>query len=433
MSHKTRMGVKVARCAAMLALALAGCGESKTLPACEQLDPGLDWHGRNRNQLDAMMQTYGKCTSAYDAAKKPLAAFDWDNTVVKNDAGDATFFYMLAHDQILQPPGKNWRLTSRYLSGDAVGALDAACGALAEAGLPLPTSSNAACAKEILSIYSDGTTTTGAAAWSGWNYRRMEPSYAWVAQLFAGHTRSEVQTFVEAAMAENLNNPIDTKQSIGGTSVTHWVRVYDQMKDLIARLQANGFDVWIVSASPQLVVESWAKAVGISADHVIGIRTLEVAGKLDYNLQGCGDVPDGTNDGHGNATGNSLITYIDGKRCWINKAIFGDTAATALDSNPDPRKHPVLSAGDSDTDISFVQDATGLKLALNRNKKELMCNAYANAGGGWIINPMFIEPRAQQTSPYPCSTTACKAADGTPGPCTGPDGVTLRDQMDTVF
>jgi phosphoserine phosphatase len=433
MSRQTRMRVKVARCAAMLALALSGCDESKPAATCEQLDPGMDWYGTNRTQLDAMMRTYGQCASSYDTAKKPLAAFDWDNTIVKNDAGDATFFYMLAHDQILQPPGKNWRLTSRYLSADAASALDAACGALAEAGSRLPTSSNAACAQEILTLYTDGKTTTGKAAWSGWNYRRMEPSYAWVAQLLAGHTRAEVQTFVEAAMAENLNNPIDTKQTIGGTSVTHWVRVYDQMKDLIARLQGNGFDVWVVSASPQLVVEPWAKAVGISADHVIGIRTLEVAGKLDYNLQGCGDVPDGTNDGQGNATGNSLITYIDGKRCWINKAVYGDTGATALDSNADPRKHPVFAAGDSDTDIAFVQDATGLKLAINRNKKELMCSAYANSGGGWIINPMFIQPRAQQTSPYPCSTTACRAEDGAAVPCTDLGGVTLRDQSDTVF
>jgi hypothetical protein len=155
MSHKTRTGVKVARCAAVLALVLTGCDESKPTKACERLDPGLDWYGTNRNQLDAMMQTYGNCAGSYDAAKKPLAAFDWDNTVVKNDAGDATFFYLLAHDEILQPPGKNWRLTSRYLSGDAVGALDTACGALAEAGSPLPTSSNAACAKELLSVYSD--------------------------------------------------------------------------------------------------------------------------------------------------------------------------------------------------------------------------------------------------------------------------------------
>jgi phosphoserine phosphatase len=428
------MLVKVARCAVVLALALTSCGESKPeLPECRPLDAGLTWHGTNRDQLDAMMKTYGRCSSTYDAAKKPLAAFDWDNTVIKNDAGDATFFYMLAHDQLLQPPQKNWRLTSPFLSGDAVGALEAACAALAEAGAPLPTSSNAACAKEILTVYTSGKTTTGKAAWSGWNYRRMEPAYAWVAQLLAGHTRSEVLAFANAAMAENLANPVDTKQTIGGTSVTHWVRVYDQMKDLIARLQENGFDVWVVSASPQLIIEAWAQEVGIGADHVIGIRTLEVAGKLDYNLQGCGDVPDGTNDGHGNVTGNSLITYIDGKRCWINKAIHGDKGATALDRNADARKLPVFAAGDSDTDITFVKDATGLKLAINRNKTELMCNAYADVGGGWIINPMFIQPRAQQTSPYPCSTSACKSDDGVSSPCVGLDGANLPDQADTVF
>ena len=82
---------------------------------------------------------------------------------------------MLAHDLILQPPMKNWRFTSRYLTADATAALDAACGALAQAGSALPTSSNMACAKEILTIYTDGKTVGGKTAFAGWDYRRMEP------------------------------------------------------------------------------------------------------------------------------------------------------------------------------------------------------------------------------------------------------------------
>src|SRR6476469_2573661 len=33
----------------------------------------------------------------------PVAAFDWYNTVIKNDVGDATVFWMLKHDLILKP------------------------------------------------------------------------------------------------------------------------------------------------------------------------------------------------------------------------------------------------------------------------------------------------------------------------------------------
>jgi len=402
-------------------------------PTCVALDAAQSWYGTNRDKLDQLMRSYGVCSDTYAASKKPLAVFDWDNTVVKNDVGDATFFYMLAHDQIRQPPSKNWRFTSRFITGDAVSALDTACGSAAAAGAPLPTSTNMACAKEILSLYVDGKTTGGKAAFSGWDYRRMEPAYAWLSQLLAGYSKAQVQGFASAAKTENLANPVDSKQTIGGVQVTSWVRVYDPMKNLISALSQNGFDVWVVSASPQPIVEVWAAEVGIAADHVIGIRNVESAGVYGYDLVGCGDVPNGTNDGSGNATGNSLITYIDGKRCWINKVIYGDSTAAALQRNPDVSKRPVFAAGDSDTDITFLQDATGLKLAINRNKKELMCNAYSNAGGRWIVNPMFIQPRPQQMTPYTCSSNACKDAAGASVACRDENGAVIADQGDTVF
>ena len=125
-------------CFAILSLAgLSDCDPAPTQtpdmnkPTCVALDTTLSWYGKNRDTLDQMMRTYGVCNSSYDGKQKPVAIFDWDNTVVKNDVGDATFFYMLAHDLILQPPMKNWRFTNRHLTADATTALDAACGALA--------------------------------------------------------------------------------------------------------------------------------------------------------------------------------------------------------------------------------------------------------------------------------------------------------------
>jgi hypothetical protein len=102
-------------------------------------------------------------------------------------------------------------------------------------------------------------------------------------------------------------------------------------------------------------------------------------------------------------------------------------------TNPDVSKRPVFGAGDSDTDISFLHDATHLRLVINRNKKEIMCNAYGNYMSKWIINPMFIQPRAQQMTPYLCSTTACLDAAGVGGPCKNEAGEIIPDQMDTVF
>jgi hypothetical protein len=182
------------------------------------------------------------------------------------------------------------------------------------------------------------------------------------------------------------------------------------------------------------VVEPFADRVGIEADHVVGIRTVaDGEGKLTYNLQGCGPEPDGTNDGAGNVTGNSMITYIEGKRCWINKVIHGDMGPTAIDKIDDPARRHVFGAGDSDTDVTFLQDATAMKLALNRNKKEIMCNAYRNYGGRWLINPMFINPRPRLDAGYACSTTACVDEAGASAPCLDEAGEIIPDQADNVY
>jgi hypothetical protein len=86
-----------------------------------------------------------------------VAIFDWDNTVVKNDIGYGTNFWMLRNDKVLQPANKDWKSTNRYLTDAAAKALAVACGADTPAGQPLKTSSNTECADEILAILEDKT------------------------------------------------------------------------------------------------------------------------------------------------------------------------------------------------------------------------------------------------------------------------------------
>jgi phosphoglycolate phosphatase-like HAD superfamily hydrolase len=411
--------------------ASSSSGGAMTVPP--DLDANLTWYGDNRERLNALIVEHGVRRPGYDPAHKPVAVFDWDNTVIKNDVGDATLFWMLLHDKILQPPQKNWALSSPYLTSVALSSLDAACGALAQPGEPLPTSANQGCADEILSVYAAGATTTKQPAFASYNHRTIEPAYAWAAQLLAGYTSDEIGELADQAISANLDAAEGAELTVGSTSgLVGYIRIYDQMRDLISTLQQNGFDVWVVSASPEVVVQRAAAKVNINADHVIGIRPVIDQGKLTSNLQGCGSAPDGTNDGAGKFTGNSLIPYIQGKRCWINKVIFGDTGPTALDKRPDDKRQ-AFAAGDSDTDITFVQDATTMKLVLNRNKPELMCNAYRNHGGRWLINPMFIKPKAQLLAGYPCSTTGCVDEGGAKIPCLDEASNPIPDQADNVY
>jgi hypothetical protein len=69
---------------------------------------------------------------------------------------------------------------------------------------------------------------------------------------------------------------------------------------------------------------------------VIGIRTTLQAGRTTYTLEPCG----------AGLAQNSIITFDEGKRCWINKVIFGEPEANQLAVNTDPAKRPVFVAAE---------------------------------------------------------------------------------------
>ncbi|MBA2539759.1 MAG: haloacid dehalogenase-like hydrolase [Deltaproteobacteria bacterium] len=395
---------------------------SHTTCAATSLRTDLAWYGDNRETLDGWIASEGCNSAGFKHNKPPIALLDWDNTVVKNDVGDAVTFHVIKNDLVRQPPGQDWKVTSGFMTDAGAAALSAACGTDVPAGAKLPTSTNLGCADEMLSMYIDNKTRGGAVAFTGHNFRRIEPTYAWTAQLLAGNTHAEVSQIALDAVVPKLTAPQGTTQVVGTRTVNGWIRIYDQVQDLVDVLGTNGYDRWVITASPQDVVGALAPLTGIPSDHVIGIRSLtDSEGRLTYSFEGCGEVPDGN---------QTLISYIDGKRCWVNKVIFGEQDAKAFDRQPE-HKRAMFSAGDSDTDISFMRDSK-YKFVLNRNKTELMCFAYNNEGDTWRINPMFIQPRAAKTTPYACATKACIGEDGVGVPCLDDQGNVIPDQLDTV-
>ena len=93
---------------------------------CEALPADPGWHGDNHARLSAMIKKLGECGGSGDVTKgAPLALFDWDNTVVKNDIGDATTFWMLANGRVLQPT--DWAKVSTFMTPAAAQALRTPC------------------------------------------------------------------------------------------------------------------------------------------------------------------------------------------------------------------------------------------------------------------------------------------------------------------
>lgn len=392
---------------------------------CPQLKLADNWYGDNAELIQTAIDSYGRCSwpKGRTPQVRPYAVFDWDNTVIKNDISDQTIFWMLRHDKILQPPGRNWHNTSRYMTDAGAAALRKACGSLARPGKPLPTSTNVTCADEILSVRKTQQTTSGEEVFAGANERYMEASYAWVSQIQQGYRPAKLRAIAAKARDAALRAPIGATQQVGSSTETAWIRYYAEIRDLIKTLKKAGIEPWIVSASPKEFADVWGTGVGIDRAHTIGIEQLTTRGKLNGHLRGCGGHADGT---------DSIMTYIDGKRCFINQTILGVKGPRAM--KPMPRAfRPVLAGGDATTDVSMLRDAVGVHVVLNRNKDELMCHAYDNADGKWAVNPMFIKPLPRKEGLYPCSTTAYTDAQGNPGPVRRNDGSILPDQADTVF
>ncbi|MGW0604731.1 haloacid dehalogenase-like hydrolase [Streptomyces sp. NPDC002640] len=375
-----------------------------------------EWSGDNRERLQRLIDTRGPCATGRRGAP-PVAVFDWDNTVVKNDVTDATLSWALRHDRLRRPA--DWSDTSPWLTPAAETALRTACGRK-PAGGAMPTSAMPACADEISLIRETARTAAGAPAFAGnWNHRRTVPQYAWVPRLFAGLTPQEVREIASAARKEALAAPVGSTVRLGTRSVPGWVRPYEQQRELIRALQRAGFAVYVVSAGFEPVTEVWARPVGVDAAHTVAIRPVtDARGRITMEAEGCGAV--GANRGE-------AIPYVDGKRCWVNETIYGVRGAAAW-QRQQPARRPLLGAGDADTDVTFVGDATGLRVVLDRRKPEILCRARDNADGRWLVQPMFIEPLPAERGHHPCSTTAFTRPDGTGAPVRRDDGTVIPDQ-----
>jgi HAD superfamily phosphoserine phosphatase-like hydrolase len=95
--------------------------------------------------------------------------------------------------------------------------------------------------------------------------RRVEESrdeaYTWVVQIMAGIPEADLDRWARQLAAA-------------------WPCYRKRMKRLIAGLQDEGFETWIVSASNRWIVHAGAPTMGIPQDKVIGIETHVVDGVL---------------------------------------------------------------------------------------------------------------------------------------------------------
>lgn len=117
-------------------------------------------------------------------------------------------------------------------------------------------------------------------------------------------------------------------------------KFYPQMKNLLSNLRNFGFEIWIISASPELLYQRFCcEQLGVSEDRMLGVRSL---------IKADGTVTD------------QLVYPVpqdEGKAEVVNTFI---------------KAQPLFAAGNSRGDMEMMNTSVGLKLILNpdNTKKE---------------------------------------------------------------
>jgi phosphoserine phosphatase len=305
--------------------------EDLTMARSIELPKGR-WLDDNHRRIVELIRRRGAGSPGYDPCRRPLAVFDWDNTVLAGDIGDQAFNTGAETGFFKQSPG----LLEPLPEANA----KALKGAWSEKTLEARYQFHRA--------YLDLCAAKGNAV-----------CFPWLTQLFWGHDTVELESFASKLIATELEREPGPERIDGPGEpivISRGVRVRPEMESLIRALDAAGFDVFVITASPEWLVQVFAPKVGVPRENVMGMRTTS------------------TLSGTNTSKIEPPSTYRAGKVAAIRTRI------------PPGGRVPVLAVGDTETDWEMLDEATDLSVLMDHDHPGLRKHGEAR---GWVIQPAF--------------------------------------------
>lgn len=333
------------------------------------LEKGM-WEDKLYARLSQLIKENGRASSTYQESQKPYAVFDWDNTTVINDIGEATFVYQISHlafkmtpEQFEEAirmglPADNFSDDYRNKDNEPVNIDKVATDLVADYQFLYQNYSGFAGTQSLDQIkmtdqYKDFSAKLLYLYEAIGDTFSSDISYPWVTYLYAGMTSEEVQALseksIDAALKDDLieetwESPASLKGQAGQVSISYkrGVRSVKEMQDLYATLMANGIDVYICSASYYDVIYAYATnpkyGYNIPKDNVFGMRLMkDEAGIIQPSFDT-----------------NYVQTQGDGKTETIKRFI-----ASQYDG-----AEPILIAGDSNGDYAMMKDFDKMQVGI---------------------------------------------------------------------
>ena len=276
-----------------------------------------------------------------------LAAFDFDNTLIYNDLGEACMYHLARRGllPVRDPAFQSGLVDSRYHT-EAEGArvLELAAGLSGQ-----DAAENDRFAAEALGLYD-----------RIYEQADLLTTYLWSRVFFMGRTPEELSALAREVLGDELKRAVGFEE-LRGTEPDHvqrlpaGIRIVPEVAALIRVLLERDWRVRIVTASPRLVIAPVAERWGLRPEDVTG---MELAVGSDGKL---------------------LPEVLDPMPCRAGKV-------TALRAVADVGDRPLkLAAGDSIGDWELLAEAEHA-IFFDRGKPELRARA---AERGFLIEKQF--------------------------------------------
>lgn len=283
--------------------------------------PRLNWNKRNHETLKSFL-----------AGVRPgeIAVFDWDNTCIFGDIGEAVLRHQALHLEFKFGPERLREIIPEQVQG---------IGHILSNGRSLPLSGVKG---QIISAYEKifGRALTeirdsadlrdfsvGLLALN----RGLEETpgigcefaYPWAIHFLQGYGPDEVNQLAELVIGNELPAPLRNRCLRDSRGQLHYrwvegIRPFPEMADLALCLKKTGGRVIISTASNPLIVETMARRIGFAADHVIGMAAPIENNTLSITLAP-GQAP---NFGPGKA--ENLRRQLDREPCFVAGDSSGD-------------------------------------------------------------------------------------------------------------
>lgn len=323
------------------------------------LDKDGNWFPENLVQITDRLAAL----AAQPTTASPVAVFDFDNTCIFRDIGQAVFRFQLQRLYYRLTPEQLATILPQIdmqLAGRPLAAITATLVETYRALFPLLIADRY---KQALQL-PQARLFTALLLWFTDQARkdeRLGPRYVlpFMAKLLAGFTTGELRFLaidvVQAAQSEPLVDEwlrVEAPEPIGAIEASFplGLHPYPEMLALMHLLAAQGIERYVISASAEWLVEGAARWLGfpVDAEHIYGIRVGLDVGEV-LTISDPHDYP---------------VTFREGKAEIITRLIGA---------------RPVLVAGDADTDYEMLTlPEVDIRLLLNRRQRGLISSLYTD-------------------------------------------------------